>query len=317
MLHDLDDALKDLLIKEVPIDINDIDISFDAPKKEWSTTVSKPTINLYLYDLRQNLELREEMNAWLLERDREEGRGIRRKMPARIDASYLITAWTGSVDDEHRLLWRVMETLFRFKELPEEYQRGELKTDLVPIKMKTAQIDGVLKNPAEFWSALDNQLKPSVSLQVTLPLLDYKVSELRPLRLVKSRTYRFIKLKENIQEHRYKELTLYGLVKSVTGDPLEGAIIKLTPLTEDISSEIVKSMEEAIESLGRISVRTMTDKDGFYYFLGIKQGLYRIEAFNRGYKSFSQDIEIFPEKENICHMELRPKEKEVRLKGSI
>ena len=36
--------------------------------------------------------------------------------------------------------------------------------------MATAQPDGLFNNPADFWSALDNEIKPSINCVVTLPL---------------------------------------------------------------------------------------------------------------------------------------------------
>ena len=47
-----------------------------------------------------------------------------------------------------------------------------------------AQPDGLFKNPADFWSALDNQIKPSVNYMVTLPL-DLEMMETAPVVLEK------------------------------------------------------------------------------------------------------------------------------------
>ncbi|RLC55156.1 MAG: DUF4255 domain-containing protein, partial [Chloroflexota bacterium] len=51
MLTDLDETLKQLLIKNIPIKNNEVDIQFDLPKRDWSAGLSRPTINLYLYDI--------------------------------------------------------------------------------------------------------------------------------------------------------------------------------------------------------------------------------------------------------------------------
>ena len=37
-----------------------------------------------------------------------------------------------------------------------------------PVTTSVAQLEGVLKSPGEFWTALENQLKPSISYVVTL-----------------------------------------------------------------------------------------------------------------------------------------------------
>jgi len=58
MIDDLDDALRDLLVRELPIRDNEVDVSFDQPRREWSARLSRPSLNLYLYDIRENLRLR-------------------------------------------------------------------------------------------------------------------------------------------------------------------------------------------------------------------------------------------------------------------
>ena len=58
MIPDVDDVLRKLLIQEIEIKDNQVDILFDQPKREWSSRLSKPTINLFLFDLRENLKLR-------------------------------------------------------------------------------------------------------------------------------------------------------------------------------------------------------------------------------------------------------------------
>ena len=100
MINDLDETLKQLLIGKVPLDPVEVDISFDMPDREWSASVVKPTVNLYLYDIHENLELRS--NEWMIERS--QGIATRKKPPVRVDLSYLITVWTSDTADQHRLL---------------------------------------------------------------------------------------------------------------------------------------------------------------------------------------------------------------------
>jgi Pvc16 N-terminal domain len=58
VIQDVDDTLKELLVQKVPIDTTLIDIKSDMPNKDWWATVTKPTISLFLYDIRENQELR-------------------------------------------------------------------------------------------------------------------------------------------------------------------------------------------------------------------------------------------------------------------
>ncbi|MCB0005881.1 MAG: DUF4255 domain-containing protein, partial [Anaerolineales bacterium] len=58
MITDLDETIRNILRAELPIKNGEIDVKFDQPKREWSARLNKPTINLYLYDVRENNVLR-------------------------------------------------------------------------------------------------------------------------------------------------------------------------------------------------------------------------------------------------------------------
>ena len=176
MISELDETIKQLLVKQVPLEPSEVNVSFEIPNREWATSISKPTVNLYLYDIRENHELR--AYEWTVERDNRAA--TRRRAPLRMDLSYLVTAWTNDVGDEHRLLWRVLATLSRHSPLPEELLQGKLKEQELEIRTTTAQPDGLFKNPADFWGALDNQIKPSINYVVILPL-DLEITETAPI----------------------------------------------------------------------------------------------------------------------------------------
>ncbi len=167
MITDLNETIKQLLTKRGAFDPAEVDISFEAPDREWSGSISKPTVNVYLYDIRENLQLRG--TEWTVTKD-DKGIITRKKTPSRIDLSYLITVWTNDIGDEHRLLWHVLATLFRYPDIPAELLSGRLAEQEYVIRTTTIQPDGLLKNPADFWSALDNQIKPSINYIVTMPL---------------------------------------------------------------------------------------------------------------------------------------------------
>ena len=177
MISDLNETIKQLLIKKGALDPAEVDISFDTPNREWSTSISKPTVNVYLYDIRENHQLRS--TEWIVEKD-QNGIATRKKNPSRIDLSYFITVWTNDIADAHRLLWHVLATLSRYPDLPEELLSEQLAGQKYPIKATTAQPDGLFKSPADFWRSLDNQLKPSINYMVTLPL-DLDIAVTAPL----------------------------------------------------------------------------------------------------------------------------------------
>src|ERR687886_564614 len=130
MFADLDETIRELLIKNVPIDLTEVDISFEAPDREWSGRLSRPTVNCFLYDVRENLDLRQ--TDW--EQQRQNGTARGRRLPARIDATYQVTVWARAPEDEHRLLWRVMAALFRNQAIQADLLHGELKDQPFPLK---------------------------------------------------------------------------------------------------------------------------------------------------------------------------------------
>ena len=194
MLHELDQTLAALLRRELP-GRDQITVSFAAPDDQFS--VRLPAVDLFLYDVRENLELRS--NDDVLDRyierqdDRTSATFIRVPPPVRVDASYLITAWPGagggqsdSSEDEHMLLSAVMRALLRFPKLPRELLQGSLARQDLPLPVSALQ-PGRLQSLGEFWQALGGKPKAALNYTVTLSV---DVSEPEPAPLVTGREVR-------------------------------------------------------------------------------------------------------------------------------
>lgn len=169
MISDLDDVLRELLIRELPVKNGEVDLTFDQPRREWSARLSRPTLNLFLHDVRENTLLRHQ--EWQVERNGN-GSVTKRRSPVRVDLHYMITAWATEPEDEHRLLSRVLMALFRFPQLPDDLLPDSLKNQPVPIPLKVAEQEA-LRNAADLWGVLDNELRPAVACQITLALNPY------------------------------------------------------------------------------------------------------------------------------------------------
>ncbi|MBI9044436.1 MAG: DUF4255 domain-containing protein [Anaerolineaceae bacterium] len=171
MIHDLDKTLEILLSHELPPElVGQISISFAAPDDQFPpSTVTTPAIDLFLYDVRENRELRE--MEWLVERG-SGGQLNRLRAPLRIDCSYLITAWPSEssnnpVEDEHRLLGVVMLALLRHPTLPVGILQGSLQGQEPQLPTTMLQ-PGRLQSLAEFWQALGGKPKAALNYTVTL-----------------------------------------------------------------------------------------------------------------------------------------------------
>lgn len=171
MIRDLDDTIEQLITSQAPTgsELENANISFDLPDAEWRAALDSLTINCYLYDVRENLDLRTVEPP--IQRSADGMRAIRRRAPVRIDCAYCITAWSiagdESIQEEHRLLSQVLLVLLRNPTIPSAVLQGSLADQIPPYPTVIAAPDGV-KNQPEFWDALDQQLKPSLNYVVTL-----------------------------------------------------------------------------------------------------------------------------------------------------
>ena len=172
MIQDVDDTVKELLVQKVPIDTSAIDIKFEMPTADWAAGVSRPTLSVFLYDLRENHELRNNQRYLT----RSGSVASERRPPVRVDLTYLITAWTTDVADEHQLLGRVLTTLLRYPLLPDEVLKGTMQTQPLPMQAWIAQPERT-PNAWDFWSSLDGRLKPGISYAVTASLEPHPAEE--------------------------------------------------------------------------------------------------------------------------------------------
>jgi hypothetical protein len=184
MIRDLDDTLRELLKTKALTgsELASADISFDLPDADWRGSLQNLTVNCYLYDIRENVDLR--THEPLIQRSSDGVRAIRRRAPVRIDCAYCVTAWSPATDEsvleEHRLLSQVLRVLLTNPTLPAEVLQGSLIDQIPPYPTVIASPDGV-KNQPEFWGALNQQLKPSLNYVITPALLlDQAPAELPP-----------------------------------------------------------------------------------------------------------------------------------------
>lgn len=168
MIELFDEVLRRLITAEVA-DGTGVEISFEAPTREWGTKRNVPTLDLYLYDVREDLSRREVQ--WADVRDGT-GRIVgRRPPPRRYRLSYLVTAWTQRPEDEHRLLSACLATFLRHETMPPSDLTGALIEQPIPVELDVALPPGPDRSLADVWTALGGELKPSLDLVATVPFV--------------------------------------------------------------------------------------------------------------------------------------------------
>jgi uncharacterized protein DUF4255 len=168
MIHEVDEALRGLIRGEA-LRGSDVEVVFDAPTKEWAARRNAPTVNLYLYDLREDIRRRQ---RGLLNEYGPGGKVVARHKPPRyFKLSYLLTAWTQRAEDEHRLLSQILLTLLRHEIVPAGLLRGQLAELGLGVPLTVALPPPEDRSFADVWSALGGELKPSLDIVVSAPVL--------------------------------------------------------------------------------------------------------------------------------------------------
>jgi len=194
VIVEIDEALKNLLMQEIDIQGNEVDINFEQPKRDWSARLSKPTINLFLFDVRENLRLRGAEQYTTIRRA--DGTSEVRRNLVRMDLRYLMTAWVKEAEDEHLLLSSALISMLRFPFLPQDLLPDSFKEQPAPISIEVATFppeNGPTDKFTEIWGVLDNEMRPGVQVTVTVAVDPY-----RPMvfKQVRTREVRYVQQSE-------------------------------------------------------------------------------------------------------------------------
>lgn len=260
MIADLDETLKNLLLEEIPLKNGEAVIKFDQPTREWSVKVKKPAINFFLYDVRENVALRQ--HQW--EKVARNGNGRidkahLKRTPFRVDCHYLITTWATEPDDEHRLLSRCLMALFRHPVVPEKYLTGLLHNQPFGIQGRIASHDK-LTNPAEIWSALDNEIRPALSYLVTIAIDPWtEISESPVMKFTLRSGISTEPQKQNLENH----------AQNINVSSIGGQVFK--------NDEPLSGIQVSVKDTG---FTVTTDERGRFQFGGLHPGTYTLIAWS-------------------------------------
>ncbi|NEN88206.1 MAG: DUF4255 domain-containing protein [Okeania sp. SIO3H1] len=184
MIRDLSQALRRILedsrLSSRFPELAEAQISFERPSETFSP--GQTTVNLFLYDIREHLELRSNEPSI----EMRGGQAIIHNPPKRIACSYLVTAWPVGGEElplqEHRLLSQVLQVFSAYPTIPEIpfLENTRLAGQEPPLPLVTAQVDGV-QSVAELWTALGNQLRPSITVTVTVSMKELFEPEPTPI----------------------------------------------------------------------------------------------------------------------------------------
>jgi hypothetical protein len=226
MLPEIHAALQQLIWEYGRISPDEVDISFEAPTRERIERLVRPTVSLFLFDLVENTEMRQSSFPAARVSDHSE----RRMPPRRVDLRYMVSALTSEIEDEHRLLWRVLATLLKYPQLPGELLPEELRGGEIAITTKANQMDEG-RRLMDVWGGLGATPHPAIYYVVTAPL-DLDVVVRSPLVLTRTLRYRRLAGEPAPDE---TATDIGGALRDKNGQPVSGASL----LIEDSAREPV------------------------------------------------------------------------------
>jgi hypothetical protein len=226
MFQDLDDTVQQMLADPVMVanfsDLLNADVSFETPDRNYAP--AQPTLNLFLYDVKENRELRE--NVLTPRNQPSDGYRLRRA-PLRLDCAYLATTWSNrngaaKVAEEHALLGQAMRWLSRFAAIPTVYLQGSLVDQAYPVPLYVAQADAN-RDAGEFWMAMGIAPRTAFYLLATIAMdLDIEIET--PLVTTTIAWY------GHVGDATPEELiNINGFVFDAAGTPVSGATVSLAP----------------------------------------------------------------------------------------
>lgn len=178
MIHEVDAALLALIQRE-SVGTEEVEVVFDAPTKDWANRRNAPTIDVYLYDIREDLRRRE--RGLINEYDAEQRIAARHLPPRYFKLSYLLTAWTQRPEDEHRLLSSLLACFLLHDAIPHDLLTGATAALGLQVPVTVALPPPEDRAFADVWSALGGELKPSLDLVVSAPTSTGRRFEAAPL----------------------------------------------------------------------------------------------------------------------------------------
>jgi hypothetical protein len=248
-IADLDEALRLLLKDELTKHgFEGVEIAFDAPSKEWSGKLTNPTVDLFLYDLREAGD----RASLTPSEQRGNGRATVTAPPLRLELSYAITAWTKAVEDEHRLLSQVLAILFSHRRLPAGVL-DELRDGASRLRDAETSVGRPREEKADFWTSVGGQYKASI---------DYVVH---------------IAIESGVSTVRGPEVRMQTLRASLRERPGQ-TMTELHRLGGTLRGTDGKPVADAWVILPESGLWTATDRDGRFRLSRLEPGMHSVVA---------------------------------------
>ena len=176
MIADADRSLANFL--ESVLD-SGIAVTFETPSDEWAKSAKRPAVSCFLHRVVEDIARR---NAdWADERTADGRVGARQPPVRHYQLHYQVSAWAKSVDEEHRLLGRVMEACLAGEIVAAEHLAGVFDGEQQPLLVRLGvPVTDPGPQAHDVWSSLGVPLRASLELMLVAPLRPSMFTDIAP-----------------------------------------------------------------------------------------------------------------------------------------
>ncbi|RLA83720.1 MAG: hypothetical protein DRG78_03485 [Epsilonproteobacteria bacterium] len=246
MISYINDMIKDYLQNNLEAnEVGELDYNFNVPTKKLSEEFELDTVSIYLLDVKENLTLRQ--NEW--ETNFNNTGQLTKVAPAvMLDIYFLISAFSKDkdIEDEHKLFSKVLSFLYHpdFTSYLNNNHSITLPRDISTEVFPQQYINEHLG--LQLWSAIDQNIRPIISLKVTAPL---ELSYSNDFTKVKTK-------KMNYKNLDKKLLTIKGRIQESGDIPIMANIELKTQGGKTI--QMLKTDTLGLFSLSQMEIETYT-----------------------------------------------------------
>lgn len=158
MLDLVDESLEAFFRAAVPLSATDVDVSFEAPDRDWSAKLTRPTVNLFLWDIRRSAA---RSRTGVRQVERPAGVAYQQAAPV-LELRYVASVWASDHSDERALLAGLIRAVLSHGAVPREFlPPAYAEFDAPTLTMARAGEDHM-----EVTRLLEGQLKPGLNMML-------------------------------------------------------------------------------------------------------------------------------------------------------
>lgn len=166
----IDGGLEAMVRAELPLAPSVGDVSFDPPSGTWSAQLSRITVNLFLFGVGRSAQPPRPAADQVVN-----GVRMRRPQLPMVELHYLVSAWAGTVRDEHQLTGELLSLFIQNQVVPQQHLQTELMS---VVQLAVAPHDN--NRAKDVWSTVGGTIKPSFEVIATTAIDSIPLEALPP-----------------------------------------------------------------------------------------------------------------------------------------